>query len=187
MAMSIKQLNSAIASWGKRSAKVVKTEAQNLLVECAFHAFTDKNVDPFTNLVNAAEGLDRKTLVSWIIKHAPAIWVQETGAFKWNKAFEGSFDREFLAKKAWWEKTPPTTQISSEIDLLTMLRRFIKRAEAEVALEISVEADGVTSKAKRKVEHAGLLDAVKALANDTEYADKQVRAEEVAVAVEATK
>jgi len=164
MAMSIKQLNSAIASWGKRSAKVIKTEAQSLLVECACHAFNDKNVDPFTRMVTAAEGLDRKTIVAWITKHAPATWVQETGSFKWNKSFKGEFDREFLTKQVWWEKTAKVTEIATEIDLLEMVRQFIKRAEKEAGVEVAGK--------KREVKHAALLDAVKKIANDTEYADK---------------
>ena len=179
MAMSIKQLNSAIASWGKRSTKVVKTEAQNLLVECACHAFADKNVDPFTRMVAAAEGLDRKTMVSWITKHAPANWQQETGAFKFNKSFKGEFDREFLTKQVWWEKTAKVTEIAAEIDMLELVRAFIKRAEKEAAVEVAGK--------KREVKHAALLDGLKKIANDTEYADKQERAEEVAAAVELTK
>lgn len=168
--MSVKQLNSAIASWGKRSAKVVKADAQTLLVECARHAFADKNVDPFTRMVNAAEGLDRKTLVGWIVKHAPATWVQETGAFKYNKAFEGDFDADVLAKASWWEKTAKVTEIAVEIDMLKMVRDFIKRAEKEAAVEVAQQVDGVTTTVKRKVQHAEILESLKALANSAEFA-----------------
>jgi hypothetical protein len=165
MAMTVSKLNSAIAAWGKRVKKVNKTDAQALLVECACHAFADKNVDPFTRMVNEAESLDRKTMVSWIIKHAPASWNQESGAFKFNKSFEGDFDRDLLMQKSWWLGTPKTTEIKVEIDMLEMLRQFIKRAEKEAALE--VEIDGV--KSKRKVAHESLLLAITNLANAAEY------------------
>jgi hypothetical protein len=175
MALSVKQLNTSINTWGA-SVKRVKVKGQELLVECACHAFADKNVDPFTNMVNAAESLDRKTMIAWIVKHAPATWVQEKGAFKWNKSFEGDFDRAALMAASWWAATPKTTEIKLEIDILEAVRSLVKRMEKEAALE--VEVDGV--KTKRVVKHQELLAAVTKLANDTEYADKSVVATEEA-------
>lgn len=177
MALTIKQLNGKIKTIAGQKVKM-RNLIQEVVVESCPHAFDDKNVDPFTNLVNACQGaVDVKALIHWIEKHAPAIWRKDEAKFKFNKSFVGAFNREYLMEQPWWENAVKAKDVSSSLDMLDALRSFIKRMEREAAKEI----DGK----KMEVSHAELLDGLKKLANDTEYNDKEVRAAEVKAAVEA--
>ncbi len=178
MTMTVKQLNKKIDDLGKRTAKW-RDDVQLILVGCAQHAFDDGNVDPATRLVKALTGADARALIHWIEAHMPAVWMKQENQFRFNKSFKGEYDAIALLGDAWWNLATKTKEVSSSLDMLDSLRAFIKRMEREASKEI----DGV----KISVEHAAVLDGLKKVANDIEYADKQARAEEVAVAVEATK
>ena len=162
--ISIKALNAKISALAKRTA-AWRNEVQLCLVGCAQHAFDHSNVDPCTKIVHALTGADAKALIFWIEEHMPAVWVKADNAFRFNKSFKGEYDAITLMAEAWWERATQPKDISSSLDVLEALRTFIKRMEKEAAKEI----DGK----KMNVDHAELLDAVKALANSTEYATKQ--------------
>ena len=161
MSMTIKQLNAKINGIAKRTAKW-RDDVQLILVGCAQHAFDNGNVDPCTRLVHAIKGADARAVIHWIEAHMPCVWVKAEDKFRLNKSFKGDYDALTLMAEPWWELATKPKEVSSSLDLLDSLRHFIKRMEKEAAKEI----DGQ----KITVEHAELLDTLKAIANAKEYA-----------------
>jgi hypothetical protein len=144
-------------------------DLQTLLVDAAEHAFdTSKNVDALRQVVIKGSafrftGIDNAVLIAWIEKYTPARWDNKELKFRFNKSFNGDFDRELLMANPWHKKAKKPTAVSSSIDYLDMVRSFIKRMEKEAAVEV----DG----APRKVEHAELLIKLQTIANAAEYAE----------------
>ena len=176
MSLTIKQINGKLASLTKSHAKF-NDEVQVLLCSIAQYAY-EKNVDPATRLlilnpdekdakkrVFRFDSVDNKILIHWIEKHMPARWVASAAAFAFNKSFDGEYDAVTLMSEPWWKKAAKPTSVSSSLDMLESLRSFIKRQEKEVARVI----DGQPI----VVEHAEILDMMKAIANKVEYAEKK--------------
>lgn len=176
MSLTIKQINGKIASLTKSHAKF-NDEVQVLLCSIAQYAY-EKNVDPATRLliINPDEkdvkkrqfrfdSVDNKVLIHWIEKHMPARWVASSASFAFNKSFGGEYDAVTLMSEPWWKKAVKPTSVSSSLDMLESLRSFIKRQEKEAARVI----DGNPI----SVEHAEIMDMLKAIANKVEYAENK--------------
>ena len=176
MALTIKQINGKIAHLTKSHAKF-NDEVQVLLCSIAQYAY-EKNVDPATRLliINPDEkdvkkrqfrfdSVDNTVLIHWIEKHMPARWVASSASFAFNKSFEGEYDAVTLMASPWYQKAVKPRQVSSSLDMLDALRSFIKRQEKEAARVIDGQAIAV--------EHAEIMDMLKAIANKVEYAEKK--------------
>ena len=176
MALTIKQINGKIAHLTKSHAKF-NDEVQVLLCSIAQYAY-EKNVDPVTRLLitNPDEkdvkkrqfrfdSVDNTVLIHWIEKHMPARWVASSASFAFNKSFNVDYDAVALMASPWYQKAVKPRQVSSSLDMLDSLRSFIKRQEKEVARVI--DGQPIT------VEHAEILDMMKAIANKVEYAEKK--------------
>ena len=178
MSLTIKQINGKIASLTKSHVKF-NDEVQIIL--CSVAQFADeKNVDPATRLLISNpdekdakkrkfrfDSVDNAVLIHWIEKHMPARWVAASASSGFNKSFVGEYDAVTLMSSPWWKKAVKPTSVSSSLDMLDSLRSFIKRQEKEAARFI----DG----APITVEHAEIMDMLKAIANKVEYA--QVKGE----------
>ena len=176
MALTIKQINGKIAHLTKSHAKF-NDEVQLLLCSIAQYAY-EKNVDPATRLLitNPDEkdvkkrqfrfdSVDNTVLIHWIEKHMPARWVASSASFAFNKSFVGEYDAVALMASPWYQKAVKPRQVSSSLDMLDSLRSFIKRQEKEAARVIDGQPIAV--------EHAEILDMMKAIANKVEYAEKK--------------
>lgn len=161
---NVSKLNADIkkfaVSMGKKRELV-----QGLLIRCAAVAFdfdTHKgNVDPFTNLVNAATGLDAKALIGWIEKYAPAIWRKgDDGVrrFTFNKSFKGEFDEAELKSHPWWEFARTAQNTASTVDMLELLRDWLSRQERAV------------KKGEKTILHADIIREVKAVVGRADQA-----------------
>ena len=174
MSLTIKQINGKIASLTKSHVKF-NDEVQLILCSVAQFAH-EKNVDPATRLLilnpdeNDAkkrvfrfDSVDNKILIHWIEKHMPARWVASSASFAFNKSFVGEYDAVALMASPWYQKAVKPRQVSSSLDMLDTLRSFIKRQEKEASRVI--DGKPIT------VEHAEIMDMLKAIANKVEYAE----------------
>lgn len=169
MAIAIKQFNARVGQLTKSNTKF-KNEVQELLCIAAQYAFDDKNVDPLTNLVMRDgtfrfDGIDNKVLIHWIEAHIPARWDNKESKFRFNKSFNAVYDAVVLLSEPWWKKQVTPSQVTSSIDLLAEVRSFIERLEKQASKKVIIDDKEVAM----KVEHAEILAALKAVANDAQY------------------
>lgn len=162
---TIKQIMTTANGLATRN-KTFNADLQALLVDAAEHAFSAKNCDALRQVVIKGTefrftGIDNKVLIAWVEKFTPARWDNKGLKFRFNKGFQGEFDREFLMAQPWHKKSPQPKDIASSIDYLEMVRGFIKRMEKEAAVEVNG--------APRSVKHAELLLKLQTIANAAEY------------------
>ena len=172
MSITVKQFNARVGNLTKSNTKF-KNEVQELLCIAAQYAFDDKNVAPLTSLVMRDgafrfDGVDNKVLIQWIESHMPARWDNKELKFRFNKSFNAVYDAIVLLSEPWWKKQARPQDVKSSIDFLAESRQFIERLEKLASKKVVV--DGVEQ--PMSVQHAELLNSLKAVVNSAEYAEE---------------
>lgn len=156
--MNVAELNKKISRLEKHTAKW-RDMVQEVAVGCAFQAFTHKNVDSATKLIHSLKGADINAVKTWLERYSPCRWNKELSGFKFNKSFSGEFDHAFLSANLWYELAKKPAQLSSVYDVLEVVRDLVKRAEKEIQL------------GKKTVQHADMIEDLKALAGKVAQRD----------------
>ena len=142
--LTTKQLNVRIAGV-RRSTKAIRANIQELLMECAAHAYNDGQTTPFKNLFDAARGADRLGIARWAKKYGFAL-VKSDGKVGLIKAAKAQADFangdaliEYLSatdvdgnltnSELWYDMGNTTATIAKDVDLAACLIALATKME----------------------------------------------------------
>ena len=164
--LTSKQLNVRIAGV-RRSTKAFRANIQELLIECAAHAYCDGQTTPFKNLYDAANGADRLGMARWAKSYGFSIIKADgkVGLMRDAKAKADFADGDALIAyltavdpatqqlancELWFDMGNTTAKIAQDVDLAACLIALAKKMTKckEAGKQVIAERVAVTAALK---------------------------------------
>ena len=137
--LTIKQLNQKVAGI-RKSSTTIRDNVQLVLCNASGHAFEHGDVTVFSNLYDAATGLNKKKIVKWVHDNGFAR-LQADGSFKVNKAMRKSADFDtgeqvvkYLTAEVpvWYANDETAEQILKELDVVARIQSLVKQIDSAI-------------------------------------------------------
>jgi len=164
--LTSKQLNVRIAGV-RRSTKAFRANIQELLIECAAHAYCDGQTTPFKHLYDAANGADRLGMARWAKSYGFSIIKADgkVGLMRDAKAKADFADGDALIAyltavdpatqqlancELWFDMGNTTAKIAQDVDLAASLIALAKKMTKakEAGKQVIAERVAVTAALK---------------------------------------
>lgn len=178
--LTIKQINTKIASVSKRTA-TIRADIQTILINAAGHAYQHRDVTSFTRLFAATSGMNRKLIAKWAQEYGFAI-LQKDGSFKLNASAHKAADFAngedvvaYLTENArdWFADEDDAAAIVKQLDVAARIKSLasqIKNA-ANKNTQVTIDAAEI---------NAAMAMLKEAILSEAEVAEAEARAARIA-------